>query len=330
VHANARRRRKFIHTLQDDGRAYVDEDQKAHLAFTFFDDILGMTAIRNGAINLELLDLPRLDLSQLEQRFTKAEVWEAIKSLPPDKAPGPDGFTTRFLQTTWQIIMPDLMKMFDAFWHLDMHNLHKVNEALLTLLPKSLEAVGMRDYRPISLIHIIGKLISKVLANRQAPRLHELVHHAQSAFIKGRSIQDNFKLVHAAAKTLHVRKKPSLVIKIDIARAFDSVVWPFLLEVLQKLGFGRVWSDWVSSFLSSASTRVLMNGNPGDRICHARGLRQGDPLSPMMFVIVMDILNGLFRKADEWSLYHSLGVKEIPFRTSLYADDLAIFVSPLG
>jgi hypothetical protein len=226
--------------------------------------------------------------------------------------------------------MPDLMKMFDAFWHLDMHNLHKVNEALLTLLPKSLEAVGMRDYRPISLIHIIGKLISKVLANRQAPRLHELVHHAQSAFIKGQSIQDNFKLVHVAAKTLHVRKKPSLVIKIDIARAFDSVVWPFLLEVLQKLGFGRVWSDWVSSFLSSASTRVLMNGNPGDRICHARGLRQGDPLSPMMFVIVMDILNGLFRKADEWSLYHSLGVKEIPFRTSLYADDLAIFVSPLG
>jgi hypothetical protein len=100
VHANARRRRKFIHTLQDDGRAYVDEDQKAHLAFTFFDDILGMTAIRTGAINLELLDLPRLDLSQLEQRFTKAEVWEAIKSLPPDKAPGPDGFTARFLQTT--------------------------------------------------------------------------------------------------------------------------------------------------------------------------------------------------------------------------------------
>jgi hypothetical protein len=91
VYANARRRRKFIHTLQDDGRTYADEDQKAHLAFTFFNDILGMSAIRTGAINLELLDLPRLDLSQLEQRFTEAKVWEAIKLLPPDKVSGPNG-----------------------------------------------------------------------------------------------------------------------------------------------------------------------------------------------------------------------------------------------
>jgi hypothetical protein len=81
----------------------------------------------------------------------------------------------------------------------------------------------------------------------------------KSAFIKGWSIQDNFKLVHVATKTLHVRKKPILLIKIDIARAFDSVAWPLLLEVLQKLGFIRVWRDWVSALLSSTSTRVLMN-----------------------------------------------------------------------
>jgi hypothetical protein len=77
------------------------------------------------------------------------------------------------------------MKMFDAFWHFDMRNLHKVNEALLTLLPKLSEVVGMRDYRPISLIHIIGKIISKVLANRLATRLLELVHHAQKCFHQG-------------------------------------------------------------------------------------------------------------------------------------------------
>jgi hypothetical protein len=91
-----------------------------------------------------------------------------------------------------------------------------------------------------------------------------------------------------------------------------------------------VWRDWVSALLSSSSIRVLMIDNPGDRICHACGLRQGDPLSPMMFVIVMEVLNGLFRKANELSLYHSLGVRENPSRMSLYADDLAIFVSPLN
>jgi hypothetical protein len=116
------------------------------------------------------------------------------------------------------------------------------------------------------------------------------------------------------------------MIKLDIARAFDSVAWPFILDVLAYLGFGRAWRDWLSALLSTSSTRVLMNGTPGDRICHACGLRQGDPLSPMIFVLVMEVLNGLFCKADSWSLFQILGVREVSFRTSLYADDMIIFI----
>jgi hypothetical protein len=91
VHANARRRRKFIHTLQEDGPIYVEEDQKAYLAFSFFDNILGTPTNRSGMINLELLDLPWLDLSHLEEHFTETEVWEVIKSLPLNKAPSQMG-----------------------------------------------------------------------------------------------------------------------------------------------------------------------------------------------------------------------------------------------
>jgi hypothetical protein len=171
------------------------------------------------------------------------------------------------------IIRPDIMMNFDAFWWLDMRNLHNVNEALMTLLPKNPDAAEIKDYSPISLIHSIGKLISKILANRLAPRLNEVVHQSQSAFIKGRYIQDNFKFVQASAKLLHVRRKPSLMIKLDIARAFDSVAWPFILDVLAYLGFGRAWRDWLSALLSTSSTRVLMNGTLGDRIFHSCGLR---------------------------------------------------------
>jgi hypothetical protein len=209
-----------------------------------------------------------------------------------------------------------------------MRNLHDVNEALMTLLPKSLDVVEIKDYHPISLIHCIGKLISKVLANRLAPKLSEVVNQSQSVFIKGRYIQDNFKFVQATSKLLHVRKQPSLLIKIDIAKAFDSVAWLFLLNILEFLGFGRVWRDWLSALLSTSSTHVLMNGTPGDCICHARGLKQGDHLSPMLFVIVMEVLDSLFHKADSWSLFQNLGVREVPFHTSLYADDMAIFISP--
>jgi hypothetical protein len=154
-----------------------------------------------------------------------------IKSLPPDKAPGLDGFTACFLQVAWPIIHPDVMAAFDTFWHLDMRNLHCVKDTLLVLLPKSTEATLVKDFHPISLIHVIGKLISKVLANRLASRLGELVQVNQSAFIKSRTIHNNFLMVQRLAKLLHARQKPSFLFKIDIARAFDSVAWSFLLEI---------------------------------------------------------------------------------------------------
>jgi hypothetical protein len=97
-------------------------------------------------------------------------------SAAPDKVLGPDGFTTRFLQVAWEIIRLDLMAALDAFWHLDIRDLHATNDTLMVLLPKSPEANAIKDYRLIFLIHVVGKLISKVLANRLASRLGSLVH----------------------------------------------------------------------------------------------------------------------------------------------------------
>ena len=117
-------------------------------------------------------------------------------------------------------------------------------------------------------MHNFGKLIAKCLARRLA-----LVHPSQSAFIQGRSIHDNFRAVQLTCKTLHQKKQSCLLLKIDIAKAFDSVCWPFLLEVLQWLGFSQRWRDWMSILLGLASTKVLLNGRSGNRIYHARGLR---------------------------------------------------------
>jgi hypothetical protein len=276
---------------------------------------------------MEILGLLTINLSQLNERSTEEEVWAVIKSLLPDKAPGPDGFTARFLQVAWPIIRPDIMAAFDAFWHLDTRNLHSVNDVLLVLLPKSADAASVKDFRPISLIHVIGKLVSKVLANRLAPRLGKLVRANQSAFIKGRAIHDNFKMVQLSAKLLHARKKPCMLLKIDIACTFDSVA-SFLLEVLQHMGFSARWRDWISALLYTASTKVLLNRTPGERIHHARGLRQGDPLSPILFLLVMEVLNALIHKADEWLLLKPLGVNGVMHHASFYADDLVWFVAP--
>jgi hypothetical protein len=278
VHANAHHRRSFIPSLVHDGHVLVNEDSKVEAAFSFFSKILSTPAQRQHSIHLGILDLPRLNLSELGDHFTKAEVMQAIRLLLPDKAPVPYNFMARFLQSCWDIIRPDLMVAFDAFWRPDTRNFQDANEALLTLHPKSQESESLKDYRPISMIHILRKLFSKVLTNRLTPRLSALIYPAQSAFIKGRHIQDSFRVVQSTARLLHARRCPSLLLKVDIAKAFDSVAWPFLFEVLRHARFPNGWVNCVSVLLSTASTQVMLNGSQGSKICHTRGLRQGDPL----------------------------------------------------
>jgi hypothetical protein len=119
VQATHRCHKNFIQLLEHQGRLLVVEDRKAEAAFNFFNDILGAPIVHSTGINLELLELNRLDLAELGGKFTEEEVLGVIQSLPSDKALGPDGFTGRFLQSTWHIIRVDLILALDAFWHLD-------------------------------------------------------------------------------------------------------------------------------------------------------------------------------------------------------------------
>lgn len=198
----------------------------------------------------------------------------------------------------------------------------------MVLLHQTDAPAELKDYRPISLIHSIGKLFAKGLAVRLAPRMSKIVMDNQSAFIKGRRIHENFRTVQLAYRWFHARRCPMILLKVDLAKAFDTVAWPFMLEVLDHIGFPLRWRDWLSAMLGSASTKVLVNGRPGRRICHARGLRQGDPLSPLLFVIVMEVLNAMIAKADRRGVLTPLPGYASRCRASVYADDLVVFLSP--
>lgn len=258
--------------------------------------------MQTTSISFHALGLPYLDLAQLDVLFTE-EVWEAISDMPSDKAPGPHGFTGMFYKRAWPIIKIDILNAFNAFWSMDFRSFNLVNEAYMILLHKKDDPEEIRDCRPISLIHSIGKLVTKCLANRLSKFLDSLVSPNQSAFIRGRSIHDNFRTVRLTCRLLH------------------SVSWAFLLELLEFLGFSTQWRDWVSALLSTASTKILLNGRPGRRICHARGLRQGDPLSAMLFVPVMEALIGMIRYADDHGYFAPLPPNASRCRASLYADD---------
>lgn len=121
---------------------------------------------------------------------------------------------------------------------------------------------------------------------------------------------------------------PALFIKLDIAKAFDTVNWPFLLEIMTYLGFGQRWRNWISALWGTTSSCLLLNGEPGPRIHHMRGVRQGDPLLPMLFLLAMEPLHKMFKVAQHQGLITFLNKNSEHFRFSLYADDAAVFIAP--
>ena len=328
LHARHQKRKNFIGKIVAGEQFCTSHEDKAAAIDDFYENLLGSCPDREYSINLNELQIVAHDLADLELPFSEEEVWNTIKILPSDKAPGPDGFTGRFYKACWPIIKEDIMLAVSAVWNRKFVNLGVLNSAYITLLPKKDGADQPKDFRPISLVHSFAKLITKMMANRLAGRLQQMVCPIQSAFIKGRFIQDNFMLVQQTARLLHQQKQPRILLKLDISKAFDSVSWPFLLEVLQQLGFGQLWRDIISGLLSSSSTQVLLNGVPGDLIHHRRGLRQGDPLSPMLFILIMDVLGHMITKATSEGLLLPLSSRGLQHRISMYADDVALFLRP--
>jgi hypothetical protein len=160
-----------------------------------------------------------VDLSDLESPFSEREVRDTIASLPNDKAPGPDGFTGRFYKSAWHIIKTDIMATLESLCFGNAHSLGLLTSAYLVLIPKKADALSARDFRPISLIHSFAKLVTKLLANRLGPHLQKLVAANQSAFVKGRSIHDNYMMVQHSIKSLH-KKSLKFIFKIGHLQGF--------------------------------------------------------------------------------------------------------------
>jgi mannosylglycoprotein endo-beta-mannosidase len=271
---------------------------------------------------------PDCDLAVLGENFTEEEVIGAIKSMPSDKAPGPDGFTGAFYKACWPIIKVDVMRVIYLFSNLHAHNFRWLNSANIALLPKKDGAEELTDFRPISLIHGVAKIIAKMMSLRLSPFMDTLISKSQSAFIKTRSIHDNFLNVRSFTRRLHRTKTPTVFLKLDIKKAFDSVRWDYLLDLMQRCGFPSRYRNWVTALLITSSSRVLLNGVPGAPIVHGRGLRQGDPLSPLLFDLAIDPLQEFLDLASTNGDQHRLHGRGPSIRTSLYVDDAAIFIAP--
>lgn len=266
--------------LVKDGVEFFDNQHKLQLATEYFSALLGQPSPSLPTVQLDQI-YEHDDLSCLAREFTWEEIVEAINHPPNNRSPGPDGFTNEFYKAFHDVVKADLQLFFSQFYQNQL-DLFGINLAHISLLPKKETPLELKDFRPISIVHNVPKLASKVLTKRLQDQIPVLIHSLQSSFIKGRAIVENFALAADMIQTAHKRKLPMVALKLDFQKAFDSVSWSCLLSVLSIRGFPQHWIGWIECLLSTATSRVMLNGELGDSFANKRGFRQGDSISPYL------------------------------------------------
>lgn len=199
------------------------------------------------------------DCRLLEAELTAEEIRKILFAMLNSKSPGSDGFPAEFFKTTWSVIASDFIVAVQSVFRFGF--LPKgVNSTILALVPKKLDSLEMKDYRPIACCNVLYKVVSKILANRLKFLLPRIILENQSAFVQGRLLMENVLLASELVKDYHKELiSPRCLMKIDISKAFDSVQWSFVLKSLSVLGFPERFIHWIKLCISSPSFSVQVN-----------------------------------------------------------------------
>ncbi|XP_024004020.1 uncharacterized protein LOC112081493 [Eutrema salsugineum] len=261
----------------------------------------------------------------LQAPVSAEDVKREVFSLPRNKTPGPDGFTGEFYRCTWDIIGEDLTKAVREFFESG-KLLKQWNCTAISLIPKRVGADKLVDFRPISLCNVVYKVISKILARRLQAITPGMVSNSQSAFVKGRLLVENVllatEMVHGFGNANVSRRG---LLKVDLRKAFDSVNWDFIIQILKAAEFPPTYTSWIAECITTTSFSINVNGELCGFFKGTRGLRQGDPLSPSLFVIAMEVYSNILNaRFDSGSIgYHPLA-RNPKISHLAFADDIII------
>lgn len=331
--ANGRKNQNFINRIRQGGQVVEDSHRMGNFFTSYYNDLFGSIQDHRSQINWCHLLGPKAqnDLTMLDSPFTHEEIRAAVFGMHADKAPGPDGFPIFFFQKFWDIIKFDIFKLCEDFYN-GITDLERINWANIALIPKCQTPEDPSHYRPISLINSTLKIVSKVLANRLSGLIDGLVDSTQSAFIRGRCIIDNISTAQELIFFMQKFRLPGLILKVDFTKVFDTVDWKFLLDLLTARGFSAKWTGWISSILLSSKASLIINGTQCGYVRYCRGLRQGDPLSPLLFVLVMDVLSTMFNAALSFGILKGVVLGETRGKMChlQFADDLVVMTTGGG
>lgn len=327
VVANNRFRRNMVGSIKANGRVVenpmeIKEAAVEYFCTNFKEDLRSRPSL-GGMI---FRKLSPIIASDLEKQFDEGEIVSAIKGCSSLKAPGPDGFNFSFVKKGWVFMKPLLLQFFSEF-HTNGKLTKGINSTFVSLIPKVDCPTSFKEFRPISMVGWVYKVLSKVLANRLKIHLHYIIGESQAAFIGGKQILDGVLIANEVIHSWKNNSQGGLILKIDFERAYDCVSWDFLLDLHTKMGFGEKWCGWIKECVSTVAMSVLINGSATEEFQTQKGLRQGDPLSPFLFNIVVEALNILLERARALNIIKGtqIGANGVIPSHLQFADDTILF-----
>lgn len=281
--------------LDQEGKRHSSPEAIEEVAVNFFKDLLGDV---NGhkppqphlMMNIIYKEISDEDNKLLCCPFTIEEIKKVVFDLHPNKAPGPYRFTMDFFPKCWGFLGNDILRVMEDFrkqWRF----VKEINHTNIALIPKKRDCSSIVDFRPIYLCNSIYKIASKAMVNRLKPILMKIISLEQHGFTPGREIMDSIIMAVETIHYMHTSKFKGMIIKLDVTKACDGVMWSFLIEVLRKFGFDKRWLKCIEHCISSINLSIIVNGSVSGFFQVTNGLRQGDSLSPFLFVLVAEVLD---------------------------------------
>ena len=311
---------------KNDGTKTTSQKEIVEEVGSFYETLYEYKNVDNIDLNQVLYhsDIPKLEKSEadkLEGMITKEEALNCLKNMKNNKSPGSDGFTIEFFKFFWGDLGDFLVKAINNSFELGELSVTQ-KEGVIICIPKGdKDKQYLKNWRPISLLNVSYKIASSCIANRIKEVLPKLINGDQTGFISGRYIGENIRNLYDLLHYTDKNKIPGLLLLIDFEKAFDSIAWSFISKVLDFFNFGESIKTWITIFYKNIKSCVTVNGQISKWFKIFRGCRQGDPLSPYLFIMCAEILALMIRKHKHIKGINIHGIEHL---ISQYADDTSL------
>ena len=263
-------------------------------------------------------------IEDVESPVNEQELFNALKDMKKDKAPGFDGLTVEFYLTYWNVIKNDFVDVIN-YCYREKKLPNSMNLALIRLIFKNKgERNNLKNWRPISLLNVDYKIIAKLVTKRISKLMPFVIAEDQTCGVKGRHIQDNLMILRDTIDYVNFYNKEAAIISIDQEKAFDRIEWRYMYAMMEKMGIPFVLQEWVHIFYSNPMFSVNVNNFLTEPCAVTRGIRQGCPLSPLLYTICAEGLANLIRTSQ---CIKGLELNNTSFKIIQHADDASIFVT---